>query len=95
MDGFVKLACSADIVAFRAFDDGKIGSGMGLELDAARAKEIPIIGMTHLDRNRYLTRNQTRARMNLPALRFQDTAPFRAMIDDLVSGFSEDDFGDQ
>ncbi len=33
---FVALAASCDVVAFRAFPDGKIGSGTAQELAAAR-----------------------------------------------------------
>lgn len=82
MSDFVKLACSCDVLAFRAFDDGKIGSGMALEIEAARAKDIPIFEMPDSSlKGRYLSRNETRARMALPPLRCPDTAPIRTVSD--------------
>lgn len=82
MADFVKLVCSCDVLAFRAFDDGKIGSGMALEIEAARAKDIPIIELSGCHYSgRYLSRNETRARMALPPLKHPKTAPFGTVDD--------------
>lgn len=96
MDGFVNLAKTCDVVAFRAFDDGKIGSGMALEISAAGVAGVPIIEMGAPHACRILTRNETRARMELPPLRHPDTAPLRTVIEELTgedTGYADSDWG--
>lgn len=88
MDRYIKLTCSCDMVAFRSFPDGKIGSGVGLELDGARKVGIPIIELSGALTHRYLTRNETRARMGLPKLCHPAIAPFGVYSD-------SDDYSDQ
>ncbi len=81
MSEFVELARSADVVAFRSFPDGKVGSGMALELDGARGNGVPIIELDSVLEGRTLTRNQTRDRMGLPPLGYPNTAPIRTLSD--------------
>jgi hypothetical protein len=97
MDGFVKLACSCDLVAFRAFEDGKIGSGVAKEIEGARTKGIPVMEMSGDLSRRVLNRNETRQRMCLPPLRHPETAPIRTFSDNPLDGFAFNDldFGDQ
>lgn len=52
MDQFVKLALSCDVVVFRAFRDGRIGSGVGLEIEAARQRGKPVIELPWITRGR-------------------------------------------
>lgn len=75
MDEFVKLAVSCDLVAFRSFDDGKVGSGVALEVMAAKDADIPVVELSPFLFTRVLSRNETRRRMCLPPLRHPDTAP--------------------
>lgn len=63
MDQFVKLALSCDVVAFRAFKDGRIGSGVGLEIEAARQRGKPVIELPWITRSRILSRVETRGRI--------------------------------
>lgn len=60
MADYVKLAQSCDVFAFRAFQDGKIGSGVGLEIEGAKAKKIPVIELPWVTKKRTLSRNETR-----------------------------------
>lgn len=101
MDDFVKLATDCDLVAFRSFGDGKIGSGVALEVMAAMKVGKPIIEMTPFLPGRVLSRNETRERMCLPPLLYPDTAPIRTVRevlypDDLLPDeFGDQDWGDQ
>lgn len=84
MADFVNLAVSCDLIAFRSFEDGKIGSGMWLEIKAAREAGKPVIELDSVLSlsGRVLTRNETRERMCLPPLRHPNTAPIRTVIED-------------
>lgn len=96
MNDFVKLATSCDLVAFRSFDDGKVGSGMWLEIKAAKEAGIPVIELGSFLDNRVLTRNETRERMFLPPLKHPDTAPIRTVIERLTdeeAKYAEQDWG--
>ena len=81
MEQYVKLACSCDLVAFRAFEDGKIGSGMAIEIEGAEKAGLPVIELAPFLSGRVLSRNETRARMDLPPLRHPETAPLRTYDD--------------
>lgn len=81
MDDYVKLAISCDLVAFRSFDDGKVGSGVFAEVMAAMKVGRPVIELTPYLPGRVLSRNETRERMGLPALRRPKTAPLRTIDD--------------
>jgi len=97
MDDFVKLAVSCDLIAFRSFEDGKIGSGMALEIDAAMKIGRPVIELTPFLPGRVLTRNETRDRMMLPPLLQPDTAPIRTFSDGYDTkyddGYTDQDWG--
>lgn len=76
-DDYVKLCASCDLLVFRPFPDGKIGSGNGLEIKQMRQarKEVFEIVGTKLKRRtlpdlkgRILTRDETRDRSGLPPL---------------------------
>lgn len=82
MEDYVKLACSCDLVAFRAFDDGKLGSGVAIEIEGARKAGLPVIELDPFLSGRVLTRNQTRERMDLPPLCCPEIAPLRTLRDD-------------
>jgi len=96
MEAYIKLACSCDVVAFRAFQDGKIGSGVHAEVVAAVTAGIPIIEMPTFQSGRVLSRNETRERMGLPMLLYPKTAPLRTVREVLYpDDLSPDEFGDQ
>lgn len=91
MEEYVALATSCDLIAFRSFPDGKIGSGMFLEVEMAQRVGRPVIEMAPFLSGRVLTRNETRERMLLPPLLRPDTAPIRTFSDDprLVSPYPD------
>lgn len=93
MDAYVKLACSCDLVAFRAFEDGKIGSGVAKEIAGAREAGVPVIELPGQLILRTLSRNETRQRMCLPPLRHPKTAPLRTVDDPIRSHLGWDDDG--
>ncbi len=97
MDDFVNLARRSDVVAFRSFEDGKVGSGVYLEVMAAMQGGIPVIELTPFLPGRVLNRNETRQRMCLPPLRHPDTAPIRTVADwdEYPDEYADMDFGDQ
>ncbi len=95
MDEYVHLALSCDLVAFRSFEDGKVGSGMALEVEAATKVGRPVIEMAPCLTARVLTRNETRERMGLPMLMHPKTAPLRTIREVLYpDDMSPDEFGD-
>jgi len=52
MDDYIQLALSCDLVAFRAFDDGKVGSGVFAEVMAAMKAGRPTIEMAGVANDR-------------------------------------------
>ncbi len=93
MEDYVNLACSCDLVAFRSFDDGKVGSGVFIEVMAAMKADIPVIELTPFLPGRVLTRNETRERMCLPPLRHPKTAPLRTIYEDIRDYDETHDWG--
>jgi hypothetical protein len=96
MEDYVNLACSCDLVAFRAFEDGKVGSGVFIEVAAAMKADIPVIELTPFLPGRVLTRNETRERMCLPPLRHPKTAPLRTVrdwLDDHQGDYEDQEWG--
>lgn len=95
MDEFVALAVSCDLVAFRSFDDGKVGSGVFLEVMGAIKANKPVLELTPFLSGRVLSRNETRQRMGLGPLNHPDTAPIRTWSDEDNDGYGPDDWGGQ
>ncbi len=92
IEGFIKLSRQADLIAFRSFGDGKVGSGVALEVGAAMRDGKPVVEMTPCLVDRVLSRNETRQRMCLPPLRHPETAPFGMLYDD---EYADQEVGDQ
>jgi len=67
MDSFVSLVQSCDCLAFRSFQDGKIGAGVAAEIDAMHG---PIFELNPATFNRRLTIRQTRQRLR--PMEFED-----------------------
>lgn len=70
MDDFVRWAASCDVLCFRAFlQDGKIGVGVVKEIDGAVKAGKPIFELPTINKERKLSRDETRARMNLKPIK--------------------------
>ncbi len=67
MQKYIDIVKTCGAVFFRSFNDDKIGSGVALELETAREMNLPIFEIPYRYRlsARYLTRNETRARLGL------------------------------
>lgn len=62
MDFFLAMVQASDALAFRAFPEGTIGAGVGLEINEAKRLGLPIIQLPPLHLN-ILTIEQTRERI--------------------------------
>ncbi len=74
MDKYLAKVRKCDIVAFRPFEDNKIGSGVAMEISEALKHNIPVIEIPALSTlsSRFLTRNQTRSRLGLGPVDTED-----------------------
>lgn len=63
MDEYCRIAANCDILIFRAFKDGNIGSGVAKEIEAMRAAGKPVLELSHSIAKRILTRAETRMRI--------------------------------
>lgn len=61
MDYFLNLVGACDALAFRSFEDGLVGAGCVKEINHAIELGLPIIEMPNLNRERFLTIEQTQA----------------------------------
>jgi hypothetical protein len=60
MDYFVKVVAECDAVAFRAYPNGDIGSGVGKEVRLGMEMGKPIIELPTLFDSKFLNKAQTR-----------------------------------
>ena len=65
---FKALTLTADVLAFRALEDGTVSSGIQLGIIAAQAADIPIIELGAPKPERYISRNATRKIMGMRPL---------------------------
>ena len=101
MEEYCKMAASHDVVIYRTFQDGKIGAGVGKEINAAKAAgkvvlELPPWIEKEMDK-RVLTRDETRARVGYGPTDVSSLAKSVAMRRAIIKTAldSQDEFADQ
>lgn len=65
MEHFFKVVLACDAIAFRAFPDGKIGSGVMMEVDWALEGKLPVIELPNIVESRKLSRTETKQYLQL------------------------------
>ena len=63
MNQFCALAARCDLIVFRAFEDGMIGSGVAKEIEAMKKMGKPVLELTGRITRRALSREETRERL--------------------------------
>lgn len=93
MSKYLNLVRSCRAVYFRPLHDGKITSGVAMEIDAAITAGIPVVELftQAAFKSRVLSRNETRARMGLPPVSNRPAIK-KSVIDDIFGDANSQDF---